>query len=493
MIPRGIRACLAVFLVSSAFAACLARTAILPAAEPAILAQPIAAATVANAATPAPAGFAPRAAGNVTDDYAARIFRVLRLADYNTRVVLLGTVLLGAAAGAVGTFMLLRKRSLAGDVVGHASLPGVAIAFLIHEFLSPGSEKPLPWLLIGALATGLLGMLAATAIDRFTRIREEAALAIVLSLFFGFGITLFSVIQQITGARAAGLEGLIFGKASLLTAGDTVWIGSTAAVVLLVTALAAKELALVCFDPDYAAVEGWPVGLLDGLLMSLVAVVTVIGLQSVGLLLVTALMIIPPAAARFWTDRLDRLPLLSIFIGAAGAGLGTLVSAIVPKLAAGATIVVVTALFFVAGLLFGTQRGLLRRFRESRRTADALRRARLLPTLLELGGKDFVPAAVLAARLPWPRRDTERSLRLAVSAGEIERTPQGCRPTPLGLAAARRVERLERLWRLYLRLDPEGGPSRLHENLADSWELLEPDLRADLEARLGPDPQEAVA
>lgn len=436
-----------------------------------------------------------RRAGPTEDSFLDRAVRVLRLQDYNTRVVLLGTTLLGAAGGAVGVFMLLRKRSLAGDVVGHAALPGVAVAFLILERMYPGSEKPVSLLLLGALVTGYIGILTASLIDRWTRIAEEAALAIVLSLFFGLGVTLFSLIQQIPGARAAGLESLIFGKASLLVASDVWEIAAAAVVVLLATLAASKELALLCFDSDFAAAQGWPVGWLDTMLMGLVAGVTVIGLQSVGLLLVVALMVIPPSAARFWTDRLERMLTISIVVGAASGGLGTVLSALFPKLAAGATIVLVGAAFFGFSLVFGRKRGIYWR----RRQRLALRRRVQTQQLL-----DFVCEATPAGGpTPWTdvrRRSTawtpaeaERLADDASREGWLVYEGGTIEATPAGRAQSRRHRELEDLWRLYLRLDPEGAPSRLGEDLDGASEALEPSLREELAARLRAAPTDPSA
>lgn len=436
-----------------------------------------------------------RRAGPAEDSFVSRGLRVLRLQDYNTRVVLLGTTLLGAAGGAVGVFMLLRKRSLAGDVVGHAALPGVAVAFLILERLYPGSEKPVSLLLVGALVTGYIGILTASLIDRWTRIAEEAALAIVLSLFFGLGVTLFSLIQQIPGARAAGLESLIFGKASLLVASDVWEIAAAAVVVLLATLAASKELALLCFDSDFAAAQGWPVGWLDTLLMGLVAGTTVIGLQSVGLLLVVALMVIPPSAARFWTDRLERMLTISIAVGAASGGLGTVLSALFPKLAAGATIVLVGAAFFGFSLVFGRKRGIYWRRRQRLALRRRVQTQQLLDFVCEAtpAGGPTQWTAVRRRSTAWTPAEAERLADDASRAGWLVYEGATIEATAAGRAQSRRHRELEDLWRLYLRLDPEGAPSRLGEDLDGASEALEPALREELLARLRAAPSDPSA
>ncbi|MEZ6078724.1 MAG: metal ABC transporter permease [Pirellulaceae bacterium] len=148
------------------------------------------------------------------------LWRIVWLRDYNTRIVLLGTVLLGLAAGQLGVYLLLRRRVLIGDAISHATLPGVAIAFLWS--VSLGQEKSLGLLLFGAAVSGSLGGMAVLFLRHAAKIREDAALGIVLSVFFGAGVVLLSIAQQ-SGGNAAGLESFIYGKAAAMTSED-VWL-----------------------------------------------------------------------------------------------------------------------------------------------------------------------------------------------------------------------------------------------------------------------------
>jgi manganese/zinc/iron transport system permease protein len=285
------------------------------------------------------------------------------LFDYNTRIVLLGTLLLGATAGLVGTFLVLRRRALVGDVVGHVTLPGIAIAFLTTEALAPGEGKNTAVLLFGAAATGLLGAATIASLSRVRRVGADAAQAVVLGLFFGIGAALFRAVQQVPAGDAAGLNGYLYGKAASLLASD-VWLFAVAAAIVLAIVLALhKEFVVVSFDPEFAATAGLPVKRLDLLLTALAVAVTVLGLQSVGLVLVVATLTIPPAAARFWTDRAGVMTALAAGIGATAAVAGVILSALVPKLAAGATIVLAGGVLFAISLVFGPKGGLVARRR----------------------------------------------------------------------------------------------------------------------------------
>lgn len=302
--------------------------------------------------------------------------RVLSLQDYNTRVVLGGTLLLGLASGLVGSFMVLRKKALMADAVSHATLPGLAAAFLIMS-AAGGSGKHLGGLLAGATLTGLLGMGLVQAIRSTTRLKEDAALGIVLSVFFGLGVALLGVIQKMETGSAAGLESFIYGKTASMLAADGWRIAAAAGTLVVLCGTLFKILGLLCFDPGFARAQGWPVALLDILLMGMVVAVTVVGLQAVGLILMVALLVIPAASARFWSDDLRQMVAISAFIGAASCVAGALWSALVPRLPAGAMMVLVAAGFFTISLLLGRARGLMARAVAHRRLVRRMREAQL--------------------------------------------------------------------------------------------------------------------
>ena len=221
--------------------------------------------------------------------------RVLLLQDYNTRVVMTGTGLLGMAAGLVGSFTLLRRRALMGDALSHATLPGVGLAFLLAPYLGLDG-KSLPVLLTGAALSGILGVVAILYIRNLTRLKEDAALGIVLSVFFGAGIAILTIVQQVPSGHAAGLESFIYGKTASMIASDARLIAVAGLLSVIIIALMYKELTLLCFDEGFAGSRGYPVLILDLLLMALVVIVTIIGLQAVGLVLMIALLVIPAAA-----------------------------------------------------------------------------------------------------------------------------------------------------------------------------------------------------
>jgi manganese/zinc/iron transport system permease protein len=416
----------------------------------------------------------------------AEVWQVLTLADYNTRVVILGTACLGLAAGMIGTFMLLRRRALLGDALSHATLPGIALAFMVMVSLG-GAGKNLPGLLLGATITGLLGVGCILVIRSFTRLKEDAALGIVLSVFFGLGVAALAIVQQMDTGSAAGLESFIYGKTASMLRSDALVMAGCAILVAVVCALLFKELMLICFDQGFAGTQGWPVGMLDLLLMALVTLVTVVGLQAVGLILVLAMLIIPPAAARFWTDRLSSMFIISAAIGALSGMIGAGASALFQRLPAGAVIVLVAAGFFTISMLLGSARGVLGRVWRRHALERSIARQNLLRSAYELVEDDPagpIPADALLGRRSWSAGQLAGCLRRAESRGLLRRTGQGIFFTPAGLEEARRVVRNHRLWEIYLIRYADVAPSQVDHGADLIEHILGHDLVAELQAAL---------
>lgn len=423
-----------------------------------------------------------------------QILRVLSLSDYNTRVVILGTTTLGIACGLIGSFMLLRKRSLMADAVSHATLPGIALAFMAMVAWG-GSGKWLPGLLLGAAVSGLLGMAIVLIIGKYTRIKEDAALGIVLSVFFGLGVALLGLVQKMSKGSAAGLESFIYGKtASMLTA-DAVLIGVVAVLSIVIVVLLFKEFCLLCFDQDFAAAQGYPVGFLDVLLMTLVVLVTVIGLQAVGLILVIALLIIPPAAARFWTEKLRSMSLIAACFGGLGGAFGAALSAVVPKLPAGAVIVLTNSCLFLLSLIFGSSRGLVVRFRQQRSLSRKVGHQHLMRALFENTEgpeRDHATFEELLHSRSWSPSRLTSLLAAARRNGLIQESPQGISLSVAGEEQASRIVRNHRLWELYLINYADIAPSHVDRDADKVEHVLDPETIARLEELLAGEENEKL-
>jgi manganese/zinc/iron transport system permease protein len=294
-------------------------------------------------------------------DWLATFLQVVTLrGGYNTIVVMIGVSLLGVAAGAIGAFALLRKRAMMSDVLSHATLPGIGVAFLVAIALG-ANGRSLPVLLTGATIAAVVAALTVQWLSRSARLPEDAAMGAVLSVFFGLGAVLLSFIQTLRTGAEGGLSHFILGQTAAMSAQDAVLIGVVAAGVILAIVLLGKEFRIVCFDPEFGAVQGWPIARIDLMLMALVVIVAVIGLQAVGMLLIVALMIVPAAAARQLTDNLWVMVALSALMGGFSAWVGAALSATFPRAPAGGLIVLVAGGVFLLSLLVSAWRNRMRR------------------------------------------------------------------------------------------------------------------------------------
>lgn len=272
------------------------------------------------------------------------------LHDYTFQVVALGAALLGMASGMIGSFAVLRRQSLLGDVVSHAALPGIAAVFLMT------GTKDTVWLLIGALCSGLTATGFIIGVVRYSRVKFDTALALGMSVFFGLGLVLLTYVQKIPNSNQAGLQRFIFGQAAVLLKSDILVIAVTGAVLLALTLLFWKEFKLLSFDPEFARSLGFPTRSLNVLLSAMTVAAIIAGLQTVGVILMSAMLVAPAVAARQWTNRLGVMVGLAALFGAVSGVAGTLASSALPKLPAGPAIVVAADVLVLISLALGRAR-----------------------------------------------------------------------------------------------------------------------------------------
>ena len=425
------------------------------------------------------------------------ILNVLLLRDYNTRLVVMATAVLGIAAGVIGTFMLLRKRALLGDALSHATLPGVCLAFIIATLLGMDG-KSLPVLLTGALIMGMVGAMTIMLIRRYTRLKEDVALGITLSVFFGAGVALLGVIQQMGLSSAAGLQTYIYGSTASMIATDAVFIAVVAGLVVFACILLFKEFKLLCFDADYAQGQGWPVGLLDLVLAGLMVLVVVVGLQAVGLILIVAMLIIPATAARFWTESLLLMTFAAAAIGAVSATLGAATSALYPDLPSGAMIVLAALAVFTVSALAAPARGAipnaLRRQTLNRRIdRQHLLRAmyEVLESITDTQNNESMSSTLdvdfehLLRRRSWGAGKLARLLRQAQRDNLVNASLSGrWMLTERGASEATRVVRNYRLWEVYLTTYADVAPNHVDRDADRIEHILSPTLIHELETLL---------
>ncbi|WP_313580027.1 metal ABC transporter permease [Lacrimispora sp.] len=281
--------------------------------------------------------------------------------DYTFQTVALGSALLGLISGVLGSFAVLRRQSLLGDGVSHSALPGVVMAFVLS------GSKNTEVLLMGALISGLLATLFIVSIVRHTRVKFDSALALVMSVFFGLGLVLLTYVQKIPNSNQAGLKRFIFGQASTLLQRDIILMVICGLILLTLVLLFWKEFKLFTFDSDFAQSLGFSPKKLNLLLSFMIVLAIIIGLQTVGVILMSAMLITPAVAARQWTNKLWVMVTLSALFGAASGIAGTAASSLVPKLPTGPAIVVCVSAIVIISVLFAPGRGVLHRVYQRRK------------------------------------------------------------------------------------------------------------------------------
>ena len=393
---------------------------------------------------------------------------------FNTNAVILGTTLLGIAAGVIGSFALLRKRSLTADALSHATLPGIAGAFLVATSLGY-SGRSMPLLMLGAAVTGIIGVACIHLILHHSRLKEDAAIGIVLSVFFGIGIVLLSIVQTSSSGSGAGINHYIYGQTAAMTRSDAALMGLIGIFASIIALVMLKEFMVVCFNETFARSTGLPVWLVDSIMLGLVVLITVSGLQAVGLILIVAMIIIPTAAARFWTDRLWRLVLISALIGGFSGYMGASISALFPRKPAGAVIVLVAGSFFAISMLFAPTRGVL---------ADSIRRLRLKILIARdhvLESLYEIESGVDGASKP---PESGFLIRLMLMRGWIARSQDTLVLTDTGRVQGKRIHRNHQLWEQYLVSYADIAPTHVDWSVDQVEHVLTDELVCELENAL---------
>lgn len=405
---------------------------------------------------------------------------------YTVRVVALGGAFLGLLSGALGCFAVLRRESLVGDALSHAALPGVAIAFLL-------AGRELGALLIGAGIASWLSLRFVAALLATTRIKQDAALGIVLASWFAAGIALLAYIQSIPDASQAGLDHFIFGQAAAIVESDVRLVMGVGLIILCLLALLWKEFKLVAFDAEFAGVNGFRTALINTLLSTLIVVTIVLGLQLAGVILMVGLLISPGVAARQWTHKLEQMVILAAVFGAFAGGVGAIISALDSDIPTGPTIIVVAFFVVLLSLAGAPGRGLLwRRLRQRRNRREFA----ALNTLRDLYRYALAHGA---ANSPVPdsfiRGVGDRGAELGLSelsgAGHLRLGESGWQLSESGVKLARRDLRNQELWETYRLYAHELGlPIVAEDREREIASLLPADAVAKLEAKLaeGADP-----
>ncbi len=402
----------------------------------------------------------------------------------NIQYVVLGTILLSFSSSIVGCFTFIKKKSLVGDVISHAVLPGICIAFM-----ATGSKDPF-LLILGAFTTGWVSILVMDTITQNTKIKEDAATGLALSVFFGIGMLLMTTIQHSGNAAQSGLDTFLFGKAAALVGKDLVAFSIIALIVMTVVILFYKEFKLISFDPHYAQVIGLPIKRLETLMTSITVLAVVTGIQAVGVVLMAAMLITPAAAARFWTNRLSRMIYLAGIFGAFSGISGAFISYAAPSMPTGPWMVMVLSIIALLSFFFAPRKGIVIKIIRRLKIQSQLLEENLLKAFYRIGentGDYFEGVSIKDIRLIRNFSPTQLSkgLKKLKHSGYIVADSQKWILTNEGFEKGKRTTRLHRLWELYLTKYLRIAPDHVHEDAETIEHVITPELEAQLEQLLG--------
>jgi len=400
--------------------------------------------------------------------------------DPSIAFVVIGIILLGVGSAYVGTYSFLDKKALLGDAISHAVLPGICVGFILA-----GEKNPL-FIVSGAFISGALATFLSSWLNKSTRLSEDAIIASILSIFFGFGIVLLTIIQKSGNPEMAGLNQFIFGNAIAILESDVYIYGGLAVFIILCLTVFQKEFSLLVFNPDYGRAIGFPMGMIRVTFNVLLILSVVIGIQAIGVVLMAALLITPGAAARFWTDRLGVLVILAGTFSAISGVLGTYISFVIPQMPTGPWVVVFLSIIALISFLFAPKKGVLSRYLSRRIYLRKTHRDHLLKLLYKgiEANKPGLPIAEIHEAFPFQKTQTKQSIGNLSKDKFITQSQLVIELSSTGRSEAKRIVRLHRLWELYLNEYMNIAPDHVHDTAEKLEHLLSPEMEELLESRL---------
>ena len=397
--------------------------------------------------------------------------------------VVFGAMILAVTSSVVGSFAFLQKKTLVGDAISHAILPGVCLAYVFTETKNPAI------LLAGAFASGWLGSVTINFISSRSRIKNDTAISIVLSLFFGIGMSLMSYIQNNPKyIDKSGLGHYLFGSITSITSQDLILFSIVASITLAIIYLMYKELKIVSFDPDFSQSIGFNVKIINQLITILTVISIVLGIKAVGVVLMAGMIITPAAVARFWTNRLSKLLRIAVTVAIFSCLIGSYISYITPT-PTGPWIVIIMSFIAIVSFFFAPKKGIVSRKIKQVRFKRKILDENILKAIyhnLEVKkdfNKDLNFEDIMITR-SFLKPQLILGLKRLVKQGFLELNQGMYTFTDIGLTKGKRTTKLHRLWELYLTNYMNIAADHVHEDAETIEHILTPELETKLEALL---------
>lgn len=408
--------------------------------------------------------------------------------DYNTRIVVFGVIVYSIGCVFMGNFMILQKRSLFADVLSHAAFPGLIVIFIVMVLSGLSViSKSLFILLLGAVMSAVFAIVVMKLLQKHTRIKSDAIQASILGLFFGGGVAMLGIAQRLPEGTVAGMFTYIYGNTASMQKQDAYLFVFSSLLILLFIIWKKRAITIFCFDGDYAYSLGMKSTRLDIALLLLTMFQVIVGLQAIGLLMVSAMFIIPVVAAKFWTHRLRTLMILSVVFAIVCGYVGAVVSANAVNFPTGAVIVIVMEIVFVFSLFFGTQKGIIANFYEKRQFQIKVNVEHTLRIMFEMIEQESQNTNVsiniqdIIPLLHLSDMQCRRRIRYMQAKNYLVVMGDTIRLTSDGICESKRVLRNHRLWEAYLLYYTNAAPEHVDFSADKVEHILGESLTYELE------------
>ncbi len=405
-------------------------------------------------------------------------FNFISLNDPNVLFVVVGMILLGISSATIGTFAFLQKRALTGDAIAHSVLPGVCLSFILFD------SRNLWILLGGAFVTGWLSIVCVDVITKRSKLKSDTAIGLVLSVFFGVGILLLTYIQQSGNAAQSGLNNFLFGKAAAMQPDDIKTMGAVSILIIVMVLTFFKEFKVLSFDPAYAQSAGLPVNKLQLLLTTLTVLAVAAGIQAVGVVLMAAMLITPAAAAKYWTNDLRKMILLSVLFAVTGSVIGAYVSYTDNKMPTGPWIVMMISLIAVLSILFAPKKGVVPKYIIRKKYLNKMLRENILKEMYHLEeknpGKNVFTLSEIVEEREMKNREFKQGFSMLLRNDFVVKHVNGFLLTEAGQAEGKRITRIHRLWEMYLTQQLQIQGDHVHDDAEGIEHIITPEIEQKL-------------
>jgi len=403
--------------------------------------------------------------------------------DANINNVLLGTIILGFTCGIAGVLVILSKKTLIVDAVSHSVLPGICIGFMFT-----GVKNPV-YIISGGMIAGAVAVYLVDWISNISRIKKDASIAITLSVLFSAGVILLNIIQHSGNSNQSGLTDFLFGKAATIIESDLYVFGVIAGIVILTLILFYQHFKIALFDLGFAKTIGLNEKLIQGLISGLIIISTAIGIQTVGIILMSALIITPASSALFWTNNFKKSIILSGVFACSSSVLGVFISFLSSDMPTGPWIIVMLSSIAVFSAFF-SKKGIITKKIKAFKNKQKILSDNLLKIIYKIHEKEnnIKEGCTIKEILNTnsiSANDLYQGIKILKRKSILANSNDLWVLTKKGIHEAEKIIRAHNLWELYMENFMQIQPDHVHDSAESIEHILTPELEAELLKKIG--------